>query len=212
MQRQLEYEPRIDSSKIGVSADEAGVVTLSGSTQTYAEKVEAEQTAKRVAGVRGIANEINVKLAGTVIRDDESIAKRALSSINWRTSIPDDRVKVTVSKGWVTLEGDVEHYYQKQDAERVVNSLTGVLGVSNRLEVKGGIAADVEKVKDEIEDALVRNAQVDATGISVRATDDSTVILERTVRNWDEFEEAEDAAWAAPGVFNVENRLRISAL
>lgn len=136
VQRELDYEPRVDSSKIGVSADDMGTVSLSGSVGTYSRKLEAQDAAKRVEGVRGLVNDIDVKVPSALARDDEDLAIKALNSISWRTSIPDDPVTITVSRGWVVLEGDVDFHFQKQSAEDIVSSLTGVTGVTNNINVQ----------------------------------------------------------------------------
>lgn len=208
VQSQLRYEPRVDSSRIGVAADESGVVVLSGTVPSFVEKIEAEAAAKRVYGVRGVANDIEVKLPGSVVHTDAEIAQAAVNSLRWRAGIPDEQIKIIVSGGRVTLEGEVEQNFQRQEAERAVRTISGVLSVTNQIRIKPRAKPQSIQVKKEIEEALVRNARLDARGISVRI-DDSRVILDGTVRAWAEADEAADAAWAAPGVTEVESHLKI---
>lgn len=208
VRRQLEYEPHIDSGRIGVSADESGIVTLTGSVPTYLDKSEAEEAAKRVYGVRGVANRIEVEPAGAGRRSDRDIAEAALASLKWRAAIPDERIQVTVEDGWVTLDGDVENHFQRQETERVVRQLLGVVGVTNRIRVAPRVTPEPDAVRKDIEQALVRSARLDARGIRVR-TEDSRVVLEGSVRSWAELEEAAGAAWAAPGVAEVDNRISV---
>jgi osmotically-inducible protein OsmY len=208
VQNQLRYEPRVDSSKIGVTADDSGVVVLSGSVPSFIEKLEAEAAAKRVYGVRGVASEIEVKLASGATHTDAEIAQAAVNGLRWSTGIPDERIKVIVSAGRVTLEGDVEQNFQRQEAERVVRALPGVLSVTNHIRIKPTVMPQPERVKKEIEEALVRSARLDARGIVVRI-EGSRVILDGSVRAWAEADEAADAAWAAPGVTEVESHLSI---
>lgn len=207
--RELRYDPRIDASKIGVFASEVGVVTLTGDVPSYFQKQAAEQDAKRVFGVRAVANDVRVEAGAPVGRTDTDIAEAAVTTLKWRTAIPDNRIKVTVSNGWVTLEGDVDFHYQKRDAEEAVSALTGVVGVTNNIRIRPQeVRPATEEVREQIRDALVRSARLDARGIDVR-TDDGRIILEGTVRSWTEADEAELAAWGAPGVTDVENRIEV---
>ena len=202
---ELEWEPSLDASKIGVSADH-GVVTLTGHVDTLAARLIAERATKRVAGVEAVANELEVAAPFATVPDDNSIAQHALSALEWNATVPPGTVKVTVSDGWLTLEGQVEWYYQKRAAEDSVCDLLGVRGLTDRIEVKPRVrAADV---KEKIEAALRRNAELDAKRIVVEATG-GRIVLKGTVRSWAEHEDAMNAAWSAPGVTRVEDHISI---
>ena len=205
---ELEWDPSIDARTIGV-AIENGIIALTGHVGSYADKANAEKIVKRVHGVQGVANDLEVKLATSFERDDVDIARSAVSALEWNVSVPKDRVKVTVTTGWVTLDGSVDWYYQKRAAEDAVFLLAGVRGVSNNINVatKQVHAADV---KGKIEAALKRNAEIDSKKIIVQAGD-GKVTLSGTVRSWVERQDAVNAAWSAPGVKNVVDQIRIHA-
>jgi osmotically-inducible protein OsmY len=205
---ELRWEPSINAADIGVAAKE-GVVTLTGFVRSYPEKQSAERAAKRVAGVKAVAEEIEIRLAGIHERTDSDIAKSAVAALAWNVIVPRDSVKVMVEKGWVTLEGEVGWQYQKMAAEDSVRNLPGVKGVSNLVQIKATV--DTAHLKANIEQALVRNAQFDARQISVDAVA-GKVVLRGQVRSWAEKEEAEHVAWSAPGVTKVENAVTVSAL
>jgi osmotically-inducible protein OsmY len=202
---ELEWEPSLDAAKIGVAADH-GVITLNGSVRTYSERWRAETVSKRVFGVEAVANEIDVKLPDRITPDDANIAQRALSALDWNVAVPKGRVKLTVAQGWITLEGEVEWYYQKNAAEDAVRNLMGVRGITNAMVLRPRLQAG--EVKDKIEAALRRNAEIDAKHISVEAHA-GTVVLRGDVRSWAEHEDAVHAAWSAPGVINVEDHIAI---
>lgn len=203
---ELDFEPSIDSTDIGVAV-ENGIVTLTGHVPTYAQKVTVEDVVRRVKGVKGIAEEIEVRPFGTNRTADDEIAKRAVNTINWNTSVPNSTVQVKVQKGWVTLNGKVEWQYQKTAAADAVRDLAGVVGVSNQIEIKPHASAS--DVKKRIEDALKRNAEIEAQAIKVNVIDGGKVRLEGRVHAWSERSAAERAAWSAPGVNTVEDRLTI---
>jgi osmotically-inducible protein OsmY len=205
---ELRWEPSINAADIGVAAKE-GVVTLTGFVHSYPEKQSAERAAKRVAGVKAVAEEIEIRLAGIHERTDSDIAKSAIAALAWNVIVPRDSVKVMVEHGWVTLEGEVGWQYQKMAAEDSVRNLPGVKGVANLVQIKATV--DTAHLKANIEQALVRNAQFDARQISVEAVA-GKVVLRGQVRSWAEKEEAEHVAWSAPGVTKVENAVTVSGL
>jgi len=206
VEQALDWEPIVDAKGIGVSVQD-GVVTLSGHVPTYVEKREAEKVAGLVRGVKAVACELNVELPALLERSDEEIAHAAANAIAWNTLLPQDAIQVWVDKGRVTLEGAVDWHYQRKAAGKCVRYLAGVRDVNNHIEVRR--RADQVVVKTQIEAALLRNAQLDANGIRVDIRGDR-VILSGTVQSWLEREAAEQAAWGAPGVCDVENLLIVN--
>ncbi len=206
VKEELGWDPDLDASDIAISV-KGGVVTLAGFVKSYTEKYEAEGAAKRVAGVAGVANDLEVRLPSVDERPDPDIARDGVAAVKSQLPISSENIKVVVKNGWVTLEGQVEWQYQKSTAESAVRRIKGVKGVSNVILLKP--RAQPGEIKKKIQDAFKRNAEVDANRIAVEAKG-STVILKGTVRSWIEREEAERVAWSAPGVTSVEDRIVVS--
>jgi len=203
---ELKWDPDIDSTDIGVSVKN-GVVTLTGFVRSYLQKLDAEADAKRVAGVVAVANDIEVRLPSESERPDPEIARDAVAAIKNELPYSYERFKVVVKNGWLTLEGNAEWNYQRERAEHAARRVRGVKGVTNLITLKPRVAPS--EIKAKIEDAFRRSAEIDAGRITVEANG-GEVILRGTVRSWAERKEAEDAAWRAPGVTKVDNRITIS--
>lgn len=203
---ELRWDPDIKSDDLAVAVKN-GVVTLTGFVRSYGQKLQAEADAKRVAGVVGVANDIEVRLPSVDQRPDPDIARDAVAALKANLPYSWEQIKVIVKNGWVTLEGDVEWNYQRERAENSVRRIRGVRGVINSVNVRPKAAPS--EIKQKIEEAFRRNAEIDASNITV-TTNGSEVVLSGTVRSWAERREAERAAWAAPGVTKVDNRITIS--
>jgi osmotically-inducible protein OsmY len=203
---ELSWNPDLDATDIAVSVKK-GVVTLTGFVRSYTDKFEAEAAAKRVSGVVAIANDIEVRMPSVDERPDPEIARDAVAAIKSQLPISSEKIKVIVKNGWITLEGQVEWQYQRSTAEHAVRRIKGLKGVSNMIQLKPH--AQPSEIKRKIQEAFRRNAEVDSNRIIVEA-DGSVVTLKGTVRSWVEREEAERAAWAAPGVTSVVDQIVVS--
>ena len=202
---EFNWEPSVAAGHIGVTAN-AGVVTLSGHVDSYARKHAAEMAAGRVKGVKAVAEEIEVRLPFETQRSDEAIAAAAIERLSWNVSVPKDSVKVKVEKGWVTLTGQVDWWYQKDAAEHDIRPLLGVTGVSNQTTIKPRVNA--ANLSDDITHALHRSWFSDPEAVHVR-TDGGKVVLTGTVNSFYERQVAARTAWAAPGATNVENDIAV---
>ncbi len=205
VESELQWDPSIDAKKIGVIVND-GVVTLTGEVSHFAGKWTAEDITKRVSGVRAIANEIKVKIPLAGARSDTDIAEAAANALRWHVATGGESVKPVVVDGWVTLSGKVQWGFQKSAAENAVRYLMGVQGVTNNIVIAASVK--VADVKHKIEAAFQRHASLDAKDIEVKV-EESTVTLKGHVHSWQEHADAAYAAWAAPGVANVENRLLV---
>jgi osmotically-inducible protein OsmY len=206
---ELAWEPSIDAAHIGVAVKN-GVVSLSGFVNSYAERAAVEQATRRVHGVKAIAEEVEVRLPDDQKRADDEIAERAVHILAWDIEVPENRIHVKVSRGIVTLTGNVDHYFQRTAAENDVRRLGGVRGVINLLAVHpaGGSLIQPDVIRDKIEDALRRSADVEASNIEVKV-DGGRITLNGHVRSWFERGVVRNAAWAAPGVSEVRDQLTI---
>lgn len=203
---ELEFDPSINAAHIGVAVED-GVVSLSGDVGSYAEKFEVERAVRRVKSVTAVAEEIEVRYPGDKRTADDEIARRAVHILEWYGVLPKEAIRVTVQKGWLTLDGQVNWQYQKKAAEDAVHKLSGLVGITNNIAIAPSVAPlDVQK---KIGDALLRRAEVEARAIRVKVRDRTKVCLEGLVDSWDERQAAESAAWSVAGVQSVDNRLSI---
>ena len=202
---ELEFEPSIDANDIGVAVED-GVVTLSGHVPNFSQRQAVERVVARVKGVRGIAQEIEVRFLGGPGTSDDEIAKRVLDTLKWSTLVPDGKVQVKVQDGHVTLSSKLEWNYQKTGAADAVRDLKGVTGITNLIELSPRPSSI--DVKKRIEEALRRNAEVEGKHIQVDVAGNK-VILRGNVKAWNERSVVEQAAWATPGVHTVDDRLTI---
>jgi osmotically-inducible protein OsmY len=202
---ELRWEPSVDPSRVGVAVEQ-GVVSLTGKVATLSQRDAAEAAVKRVRGVVAVANDLEIDLPSVHQRDDVDIAKAAVDALRWNTSVPDDQLRVTVTKGWVTLEGKVQYPHQRFAAQSAVSVLTGVRGVSNKIEVAPPVAA--KDVRRQLTAALHRYAQLEADRIQIEVQGDR-VTLKGPVHSWGEHDQAQNAAWKVPGVVHVDNQLSI---
>jgi osmotically-inducible protein OsmY len=201
---ELEFEPSIDATGIGVAVDN-GVVTLSGYVPNYAQRIAAEKAAQRVKGVRAVAVDLEVRLPSEARHDDDKIAGRAVNVLSWSVGVGDN-VKVLVDSGWVTLSGETPWFYQKQEAERLIRQLEGVIGVSNNIAVRSKVR--VSDVRERIADAFKRSADLESSAIKIEV-EGARVTLSGKVKAGYERKIAEDAAWAIPGVTEVHDKIVI---
>ena len=202
---ELDWDPQVNAANIGVTVED-GVVTLSGNVSSYFEKVSAEQAVKRVAGVKAVAEELEVKLPALDQRSDSDIARSVLDALKWNVAVPEQHIDVKVEHGWVTLQGEVDWYYQKLAAQGAVERLAGVKGITNLIFVRPTVSS--AEIKSKIEDAFKRNALLDAEKITINILN-GKVSLHGKVQSWQEREQAELAATAAPGVREVDNDLKV---
>jgi osmotically-inducible protein OsmY len=205
---ELAWEPSVDAAEIGVSV-ESGIVTLNGIVKNLPQKWAAEKAAQRVAGVKAVTDEMVVKFPGEGEPSDTEIARAAVNALDWNASLPRGLVTIIVSHGWITLEGTVHFQYERVAAEYAVRGIIGVKGVTNLISVKPPQTSPAD-IKHKIEQAFERAADLDAETIFVEAKD-GKVILRGAVESWKEREQAEWAAWAAPGVSHVENHILVTS-
>src|SRR5450432_1091034 len=206
VQDAIKWEPLLNAAEIGVTAKD-GVVTLTGVVDSYLKKTEAEDATKNVAGVKAVVEKIEVKFSSSwAKKDDNEIAKEVINAFKWSWEVPNDKVKVRVEKGWVTLEGELEWNYQREAARNAVKNLMDVTGVTNSIKIKSDFHDAIEK--REIEGAISRNWSLNGLDIQVKVSG-TKVSLTGDVESWYQKNEAGRIAWNAPGVLSVDNQLEI---
>ena len=205
VQNAIKWEPLLSAAEIGVTAQD-GVVSLDGVVDSYAKKMEAENAAKKVIGVKAIVEKIEVKFPSSWTKSNEEIAKEVLAALKSNWSVPKNLVTVKVEDGWVTLEGELPWNYQKEAAKSAVNYLTGVKGVMNNIKIKSDTHDEIEK--EDVEEAIGRSWSVDDSDINVSVSG-TTVTLSGTVDSWYQKEEAGRIAWKTPGIWSVKNELAV---
>ena len=202
---ELKDEPRIFDSEIGVAVKN-GVVTLSGTVKSFAQRAAAEHAVERLSGVRAFADDLRVKLPGSIDLSDTDIAHRAADALKWDVEVPDTKIRIRVDKGWITLDGEVQWQFERQAANRAIRYLAGVLGVTNHIKLLPRVSTI--DVSSRIKDALRRTADADAQQIEIEAKD-GRVTLRGTVHSWNERAQATRAAWGTAGVMTVDDRLTV---
>lgn len=202
---ELQWQPNVDETEIGVTVDR-GVVTLTGTVDSYTKKIAAEEAAKKVKGVKAVVENIEVKYGVEYKKTDKEIAKAALDALKWNSSVPDDKITLKVENGWIHLNGEVEWEYQRDAAKRTVQNLLGVRAVTNNITLKQTVKPT--GIKEKISKAFERLADVDANNIEV-IVEDHTVKLKGKVHSLAEKEEAKKSALYTPGVYHVENELLV---
>lgn len=201
---ELKWDTRVDETEVGVEVDR-GVVTLTGSVDSYAKRLAAEEAAHRVPGVRDVANDVQVRIPGSVGRTDTELAQAVRRALQEDVFVPDEDIRTTVSNGWVTLTGDVQYYRQREDAERAIQRLRGVRGITNMITVRAGEVSPAA-IREAIEEALARRAEREAERIKVEV-EDGVVTLTGTVHTWSERRAVVGAVAHAPGVRSVVDKL-----
>jgi osmotically-inducible protein OsmY len=207
--QELKWDQRVDETEVGVQV-KAGIVTLTGSVDSYVKKIAAVDCAHRVSGVLDVVNEMEVRIKLPWTKSDTEIAQSVRNALVWDALLPDDKIKSTVAKGWVTLEGEVDFWYQLDDAARVIGRLNGVRGVTNLLMVKAKPVVDAAQLRKSIEAALERQIQREAQHLDIK-TNDGVVTLSGTVHSWAEKEAIANVARFAPGVRKLDNQLIVNA-